>query len=128
MGSQICRHSHSLLILTKWFTIFGIVFTDKWLTYHYFFLLADIPSRLILTKVDTLDLCNAGSLNEIFQSRQAEKKVNDAKNIFNFQDCEIWPVANYVKGITQNITQDVLALLSLDNILEEAITYIENQL
>lgn len=88
----------------------------------------NIPSRLILTKVDTLDLCNAGSLNEIFQSRQAEKKVNDAKNIFNFQDCEIWPVANYVKGITQNITQDVLALLSLDNILEEAITYIENQL
>lgn len=92
-----------------------------------FFVLPDIPARLILTKVDNLDLCNAGSLNEIFRSRHAKKKVNAAKEIFDFHECEIWPIANYVKGITQNITQDVLALLSLDNILEEAIAYIENQ-
>lgn len=90
--------------------------------------IADVPSRLILTKVDKLDLCYPGSLNEIFRSPHAEKKVNTAKEKFDFHDCEIWPIANYVTGTTQDITRDVLALLSLDNILEEAITYIENQL
>lgn len=93
-----------------------------------FFFIADLPSSLILTKVDTLDLCNAGTLNEIFRSKHAEKKVNTVKEKFGFHDCKIWPIANYVTGTTQDINRDVLALLSLDNILEEAITYIENQL
>lgn len=93
-----------------------------------FFLIADVPSSLILTKVDTLELCNAGSLNEIFRSKHAEKKVDTVKNKFGFHDCQIWPIANYVTGINQDITRDILALLSLDNILEEALTYIENQL
>lgn len=88
----------------------------------------NLPSSLILTKVDTLDLCNAGTLNEIFRSKHAEKKVNTVKEKFGFHDCKIWPIANYVTGTNQDINRDVLALLSLDNILEEAITYIENQL
>lgn len=88
----------------------------------------NVPSSLILTKVDTLELCNAGSLNEIFRSKHAEKKVDTVKNKFGFHDCQIWPIANYVTGINQDITRDILALLSLDNILEEALTYIENQL
>lgn len=92
------------------------------------FFFADVPSSLILTKVDTLDLCNAGSLNEIFRSKHAEKKVKTVKEKFDFHDCKIWPIANYVTGTNQDITRDVLALLSLDNILEEAITYIENEL
>lgn len=93
-----------------------------------FFFIADLPSSLILTKVDTLDLCNAGTLNEIVRSKHAEKKVNTVKEKFGFHDCKIWPIANYVTGTYQDINRDVLALLSLDNILEEAITYIENQL
>lgn len=88
----------------------------------------NLPSSLILTKADTLDLCNAGTLNEIFRSKHAEKKVNTVKEKFGFHDCKIWPIANYVTGTLQDINRDVLALLSLDNILEEAITYIETQL
>lgn len=44
----------------------------------------NIPLRLILTRMDKLDLCAAGDLSKIFVSRHAEKKVNVAKK-------KIWP-------------------------------------
>lgn len=84
--------------------------------------------RLILTKVDQLTLCGFdGELKGIFRSRQAKLKVELAKKNFGIQDCQVLPIANYVKGMEQNTTQDVLALLTIDNILQEAITYIKNE-
>lgn len=81
---------------------------------------------MILTRADKL--CQSGNLNSIFRSEKAYNKVDEAKNIFRFQDCQILPVANYVQGTTQNMTQDVLALLALNNIVQEAMSYIENEL
>lgn len=84
--------------------------------------------RLILTKVDQLNLCgNDGDLSGIFQSRQVKLKVETATKNFSLQDCQILPIANYVTGMEQNTTQDVLALLTIDNILQEALSYIENE-
>lgn len=87
----------------------------------------DVPVRLMLTKVDKLDLCGSGDLSGIFRSRHAQIKVNQAKQLFDFHDCQILPIANYTNGSTQNNPQDVLALLALDNILQEAMAYIDNE-
>lgn len=46
---------------------------------------------------------------------------------FGLQDCQILPIVNYGNGLEQNITQDVLALLTIDNILQEALSYIKNE-
>lgn len=88
----------------------------------------DIPLRLILTKADQLNLCGYnGDLSGIFQSRQVKLKVEMAIKNFGLQDCQILPIVNYVNGMEQNITQDVLALLTIDSILQEALSYIKNE-
>lgn len=88
----------------------------------------NIPLRLILTRIDNLDLCAAGDLSSLFVSRHAEKKVNIAKAIFSLHDSQILPIANYVGGNTQNVNQDILTLQAVENILNEAVSYIENQI
>lgn len=78
--------------------------------------------------MDQQTLCGFdGDLKGIFRSRQAKLKVELAIKNFGVQDCQVLPIANYVKGMEQNSTQDVLALLTIDNILQEAITYIKNE-
>lgn len=78
--------------------------------------------------MDQQTLCGFdGDLKGIFRSRQAKQKVELAIKNFGVQDCQVLPIANYVKGMEQNTTQDVLALLTIDNILQEAITYIKNE-
>lgn len=54
-------------------------------------------------------------------------KVQLAIKDLSLQDCQILPIANYVTGMERNTTQDVLALLTIDNILQEAISYIKNE-
>lgn len=88
----------------------------------------DIPLRLILTKVDLLQLCGNGDLSGIFRSKHVEKKVNRAQEEFGLQDCQILPIANYVTGTEKQLYQDILALLTIDNIIEEALTYIKNEI
>lgn len=83
---------------------------------------------MILTRIDKLDLCAADDVRSIFVSRHAERKVNIAKAIFRLHDSQILPIANYVKGTTQNVNQDILTLQAVENILNEAVSYIENQI
>lgn len=72
-------------------------------------------------------LCGSGELNGIFWNENAYNKVEDARKIFGFQPSQIFPIANYVEGTKQNITQDVLALLALNSIVGEgALVYIKN--
>lgn len=86
----------------------------------------NIPSRMILSHVDKLDMCVYGDLTKLFVSRHVQRKVELAKGIFSLQDIQVLPVANYVKGITQNIAQDILALQAIENILNETISYLGN--
>lgn len=86
----------------------------------------NIPIRVVLTRVDKL--CRAGELNGIFKNEKVKNKVEEAKKIFRSHDCQVLPVANYVSGTTQNITQDVLALLAINNIVQEALLYIGNEI
>lgn len=88
----------------------------------------NIPLRLILTRIDNLDLCVSGDLSSLFVSRHAREKVDIAKKIFQLHDSQILPIANYVKGTTQNVNQDILTLQAVENILNEAVSYIENQI
>lgn len=102
---------------------------DRNLNLSFALYIVDIPLRLILTNVDQLKLCGSrGDLRGIFRSRQMNLKVQLAIKDFGLQDCQILPIANYVNGMEQNITQDVLALLTIDNILQEAISYIQNEI
>lgn len=71
-----------------------------------------IPQRLILTKVDKLDLCGNGDVSGVFRSRHVQQKVQLVKEKFGLHDCQILPVANYIKKSGQNIQKDVLALLA----------------
>lgn len=87
----------------------------------------DISLRLILTKVDRLELCGNGDLSCVFRSKHVEEKVNKAKEEFDLHDCQILPVANYVEGNEKKIYHDILALLAIDNILEEVVSYIKNE-
>lgn len=86
----------------------------------------DIPLRLILTKMDILDLSGPEDCSGIFGSRHASKKVQLAKAIFRIHDSQILPIANYVDEIGRSIVKDILALQAILNILQEAVTYIEN--
>lgn len=81
---------------------------------------------MILSHVDKLDMCVYGDLTKLFVSRHVQRKVELAKEIFSLQDIQVLPVANYVKGTTQNIAQDILALQAIENILNETISYLEN--
>lgn len=78
----------------------------------------DIPLRLILTKVDQLDLCIPGDLSGIFKSKQMADKVRLAKDKFGLQESQILPIASYVNETRQNIIKDVLALQAVENILK----------
>lgn len=81
---------------------------------------------MILTRSD--NQCQSGNLDGIFRNEKVYEKVEEAKKIFSLHDCQVLPIANYVQGTTQNITQDVLALLAINNIVQEAISYIENEI
>lgn len=83
---------------------------------------------MILSHVDMLDMCVYGDLTKLFVSRHVHQKVELAKRIFGLQDIQVLPVANYVNGITQNIPQDILALQAIENVLNEAISYVENEI
>lgn len=82
---------------------------------------------MILTKVDTLDLCIQGDLSGIYKSKQMADKVRLAKDKFELQESPILPIASYVQETRQNITKDVLALQAVENILNEALGYVKNQ-
>lgn len=86
-----------------------------------------IPQRLILTKVDNLDLCGNGDVSGVFRSRHAQQKVQQVKEKFVLHDCQFLPVDNYIRESAQNIKEDVLALLAMNNIIEESLAYIENE-
>lgn len=89
------------------------------------FIFSDIPIRLILTKADTPSVCGVSGLSYIFWSTEAKKKVEDAKKSFALLDCQVYPIANYVSGTKQTVTHDVLALLAMNNIIQEALLYIK---
>lgn len=76
--------------------------------------------------MDKLDLCGNGDVSGVFRSRHAQQKVQLVKEKFGLHDCQILPVANYISGPTQNIKGDVLALLAINNIIEESFAYIEH--
>lgn len=88
--------------------------------------LMNIPIRVILTRADKL--CHPSNMDGIFRNEKVYKAVEEAKRMFHVHDCQVLPIANYVQGTTQNITQDVLALLAINNIVQEAISYIENEI
>lgn len=87
----------------------------------------DVPVRLVLSHVDELDLCVFGDLTKTFVSRHVKNKVESAKKMFRVQDSQVLPIASYVHGVTQNIAQDILALQAVESILNEALSYINNQ-
>lgn len=89
------------------------------------FIFSDIPIRLILTKADKPSVCGVSGLSYIFWSTEAKNKVEDAKKSFALLDCQVYPIANYVSGTKQTVTQDVLALLAMNNIIQEALLYIK---
>lgn len=73
-------------------------------------------------------MCVSDDLTKIFVSGHVNEKVQLAKKIFGLQDNQILPIASYVKGTTQNIAHDVLALAAIENILNEALCYIKNNI
>lgn len=78
--------------------------------------------------MDKLDLCGYGHLNGVFLSRDVKLKVQAAKSNFDLQENQILPVANYVDQTKQNIIKDVLALQAVENILQEAVSYLDSVL
>lgn len=99
----------------------------KWRLFWFFFGKADIPLKVVLSHVDELDLCVFGDLTKTFVSRHVKNKVELAKMKFRVQDSQVLPIASYVQGVTQNIAQDILALQAVESILNEALSYINNQ-
>lgn len=89
------------------------------------FIFSDIPIRLILTKADKPRVCGVSGLSNIFWSTEAKNKVEDAKKSFALLDCQVYPIANYVSGTKQTVIQDVLALLAMNNFIQEALLYIK---
>ena len=83
--------------------------------------------RLILTAIDQLDLYEFKAVRSIFLSRDAKLKVESAKIRFDLQDNQILPIANYVDGTHQDIYRDVLTLQAVENILQEALVFLEDK-
>lgn len=71
--------------------------------------------------MDKLHPGEPDQLSGIFHNRLLYDKVKKVKEICSLQDCHILPIANYVNSDKQNLNQDILALLALDNILQETL-------
>ncbi|MES1923551.1 hypothetical protein MHBO_005143 [Bonamia ostreae] len=71
-------------------------------------------------------LYDPNDLSCIIKSRQAEEYYDLAKSKFELQDAQVLPVINYTGGHTQDAVRDVFALSAMNSILQEAISYIEN--
>lgn len=68
-------------------------------------------------------------MENIFRSRDAKKKVEAASAEFQLRNTQILPVANYVDDDTDRIiTKDILALYALDNILQQALSYMRDKI
>lgn len=78
--------------------------------------------------MDQLELYELRSVRSIFFSRDAKIKVERAKRKFDVQDNQILPVANYVSGTTQDVNRDVLALQAAKSILQEALSFIADNM
>ena len=79
--------------------------------------------------MDTLDLCKETPLENIYRSRDVKAKMDKARNMFGLTDTHILPVVNYLSDDqVRIITKDVLALQALDNILQQALSFIENNI
>ena len=78
--------------------------------------------------MDQLELYELRSVRSIFLSRDAKIKVERAKRKFDVQDNQILPVANYVSGTTQDVNRDVLALQAAKSILQEALSFIADNM
>ena len=78
--------------------------------------------------MDGLELYELRSIRSIFLSRDAQKKVELAKRKFDLQDNQILPIANYISGAKQDIYRDVLALKAAKTILQEALSFITDNM
>lgn len=78
--------------------------------------------------MDRLELYELKSVRSIFRSRDAKIKVEKAKLKFELQDHQILPVANYVNGTTLDFNRDVLVLQAAKNILQEALSFIADNM
>ena len=85
-----------------------------------------IPFRIVLTSMDLLYLSKKNELEHIYWSKQAYEVVEEAKERFDLNNVHILPVANYVDEMRPVITKDVLALDALDNVFQQALSFIED--
>lgn len=76
--------------------------------------------------MDEVRLCDRYPLENIYWSEQAKLIVEKAVEIFMLSNPQILPVANYTTEREPVITKDVLALEALNNILHQALSFIEN--
>lgn len=67
-------------------------------------------------------------LKYVFWNKDAKSKAEAAGKELDLGNNCILPVANYTEQKEPTITQDVLALEALDNILEQALSFITDLL
>lgn len=76
--------------------------------------------------MDELEFCIKNPLDNIYLSKEAKQKADAARDTFLLSNPQILPVANYTEERRPVITKDVLALEALDNILHQALEFIED--
>ena len=85
-----------------------------------------IPLRIVLTSIDELEFCVNHPLEYIYWSKEAKLRAEAARDMFLLSNPQILAVANYTIERKPVITKDVLALEALDNILHQALSFIED--
>lgn len=76
--------------------------------------------------MDMLKLGRNNPLENIYWSKQAYEVVEEAKERLCLSNVHILPVVNYVEETKPVITKDVLALDALDNIFQQALSFIDD--
>ncbi|KTF78069.1 hypothetical protein cypCar_00042166 [Cyprinus carpio] len=86
-----------------------------------------IPQVIILTKVDEVCPLLKDNLEKIYTSKKIKQKMQECSNCLGIPVSNIYPVKNYHEERATNATMDILILDALQNIVNFANDYVEDQ-
>ncbi|XP_042624889.1 interferon-induced protein 44-like isoform X1 [Cyprinus carpio] len=87
-----------------------------------------IPQAIIMTKVDEACPLVKENLEKIYKSKRIKQKMDDCSSRLGVPMSFIYPVKNYHEEHAINVKMDVLILDALQNIVNFANDYVEDQI
>ena len=90
------------------------------------FFFSDVPQRILLTKIDKVCPDVEADTSQVFRSEAVFEQVNKISQLLGIPRSHVLPVKNYEKEIEVNDNTNILALVTLRQILRATEDYMFN--